>query len=210
MSVVKILLVEDESIEAMDIKRTLESFGYQVPYVASRGEEAVEKALELMPDLILMDIILKGEINGIEAVSEINKLDIPVIYLTAHSEESTIERAKLTGPYGYIIKPYDPIELKYAIELALYKNKMEKQLKESEAKYRLLVECQTDLVVKVDTEGRLLFVSPSYCEMFGKTEEELVGTKFMPLVHEKDIETTKESFSCVFKPLILVIMSNGS
>jgi PAS domain S-box-containing protein len=196
----KILLVEDESIEAMDIKRTLESFGYQVPYVASSGEEAIEKALEIMPDLILMDIILKGDTDGIEAVSKIKELDIPVIYLTAHSEESTIERAKLTEPYGYIIKPYDTTELKYAIELAIYKNQMEKELKESEAKYRLLVEGQTDLVVKADTEGRLLFVSPSYCEMFGKTEEELIGEKFMPLVHVDDHEFTAKSLKCIYSP----------
>jgi CheY-like chemotaxis protein len=116
---VKILLVDDENIEAMDIKQTLKSFGYEIPYVASSGEEAVEKALEIMPDLILMDIILKGDSDGIEAVSKIKNCNIPVIYLTAHSEESTIERAKLTEPYGYIIKPYDRTELKYAIILEL-------------------------------------------------------------------------------------------
>ena len=82
----KILMVEDESIEAMDIKQTLESFGYEVPYVASSGEEAINKALEIMPDLILMDIILKGETDGVEAASRIKSLEIPVIYLTAHSE----------------------------------------------------------------------------------------------------------------------------
>jgi PAS domain S-box-containing protein len=132
MADIKILLVEDESIEAMDIKRTLESFGYEVPYVASRGEEAVDKALEILPDIILMDIILKGDSDGIEAVSRIKELNIPVIYLTAHSEESTIERAKLTEPYGYIIKPYDSTELKYAIDLAVYKNQMEKERKKVE------------------------------------------------------------------------------
>ena len=136
MADVKILLVEDENIEAMDIKRTLESFGYEVPYVVSSSEEAVEKALDMMPDLILMDIILKGDIDGIETVSKIKDLNIPVIYLTAHSEESTIERAKLTEPYGYIIKPYDRAELKYAIELAIYKNQMEKELFESEGLLR--------------------------------------------------------------------------
>lgn len=197
---VKILLVEDEVIVAQDIKRTLESFGYPVPYMATTGEDAIEKALEYMPDIILMDIVLKGELNGIEAVSEIKNLDIPVIYLTAHSEESTIDRAKLTAPAGYIIKPYDPMELKYAIELALYKNRMEKKLKESEAKYRLLVEGQTDLIVKTDTEGRLLFVSPSYCEMFGKKEEELLGEKFLPMVHEDDQESTSESMQCIYNP----------
>jgi two-component sensor histidine kinase/CheY-like chemotaxis protein len=127
----KILLVENESLEAMDIKRALESFGYDVPYVASSGEEAIEKALEIMPDLILMDIVLKGDTDGIEAVSKIKDLNIPVIYLTAHSKESTIERAKLTGPYGYIIKPYDRTELKYAIELAINKNQMEKEINKS-------------------------------------------------------------------------------
>lgn len=105
----KILLVEDESIEALDIKHTLESFGYEVPYVASTGEEAVKKALEIMPDLILMDIILKGKTNGIDAALEIKKFNIPVIFLTAHPEESTIERAKLTEPYGYLTKPYNTI-----------------------------------------------------------------------------------------------------
>lgn len=197
---VKILLVEDEVIVAQDIKRTLESFGYSVPYIATTGEDAVQKALEFMPDLILMDIVLKGEINGIEAVSEIKNLNIPVIYLTAHSEESTIERAKLTAPAGYIIKPYDPMELKYAIELAIYKNKMETKLKENESKYRLLVEGQTDLIVKTDIGGRFLFVSPSYCEMFGKTEEELLGEKFLPLVYEEDQESTSESLQCIYNP----------
>lgn len=197
---VKILLVEDEVIVAQDIKRTLESFGYSVPYIATTGEDAVQKALEFMPDLILMDIVLKGEINGIEAVSGIKNLNIPVIYLTAHSEESTIERAKLTAPAGYIIKPYDPMELKYAIELAIYKNKMETKLKENESKYRLLVEGQTDLIVKTDIGGRFLFVSPSYCEMFGKTEEELLGEKFLPLVYEEDQESTSESLQCIYNP----------
>jgi CheY-like chemotaxis protein len=131
MADTKILLVEDESIEAMDIKRTLESLGYEVPYVAASGEEAIEKATEIVPDLILMDIVLKGEIDGIGAVSKIRDLNIPVIYLTAHSEDSTIERAKLTEPAGYIIKPYDGTELKYAVELAIYKNQMEKKEEKS-------------------------------------------------------------------------------
>lgn len=93
MSDIKILLVEDESVEAMELKRTLEFLGYEVPYVASTAEEAVNKALEIMPELVLMDIILKGDSDGIEAASKIKKLNLPLIYLTAHSEEPTIERA---------------------------------------------------------------------------------------------------------------------
>lgn len=118
--------MEDDCIEAMDIKRTLESFGYEVPYVAHRGNDTIIKAIEIRPDLILVDIILKGDKNGIDVASELKDSLIPIIYLTAHSEDSTVQKAKLTGPYGYIIKPYDSSELKYAIELALYKSKMKK------------------------------------------------------------------------------------
>lgn len=173
---VKILMVEDESIEAMDIKQTLESFGYEVPYVASSGEEAINKALEIMPDLILMDIILKGETDGVEAASRIKSLEIPVIYLTAHSEESTIERAKLTEPYGYIIKPYEHTELKYAIELALYKHKTEIKLKESEKQYRSILENIQDAYVRVNTDGRIIMVSPSAASMYGfDSPQEMIG-----------------------------------
>jgi len=94
-----------------------------------------------------MDIILKGNIDGIEAISKIQELDIPFIYLTAHSEEHTIERAKLTGPSGYIIKPYDATELKYAIELAIYKNQMEKKLKKSEKEYRNLYNSKSFMIM---------------------------------------------------------------
>jgi CheY-like chemotaxis protein len=135
MGDITILLVEDESVESIDIKRTLESFGYQVPYVAPNGQEAIYKALELKPDLILIDINLEGEIDGFEAISKIKELDIPFIYLTAHPEESTIEKTKLTEPERYIIKPYNSTELKYAIDLAVQKNRIWKELKISENKY---------------------------------------------------------------------------
>ncbi|NMO08459.1 PAS domain S-box protein [Methanobacterium subterraneum] len=171
----KILLVEDESIEALDIKRTLESFGYEVPYVASNGEEAVKKALEIKPDLILMDIILKGKTDGIDAALEIKKFNIPVIFLTAHPEESTIERAKLTEPYGYLTKPYNTIELKYSIELAIYRNKMQEELKESEKNYRNLFETMDQGVVYQDKNGEILSANPAAEEILGLTINEMQG-----------------------------------
>ncbi|MBI5680661.1 MAG: PAS domain S-box protein [Methanobacterium sp.] len=170
-----ILLVEDESIEAMDIKRTLELYGYKVPYVASNGEEAVRKALEIMPDLILMDIVLKGEIDGIEAASKIKELNIPVIYLTAHSEDSTIQRAFVTEPYAYILKPFDAKELKFAVELAIYKHESNKKISESEKSYRTLSENLQGIVYRVSLRenGNMYFFNDRVTEMTGYSPEEL-------------------------------------
>jgi len=182
MADVKILLVEDESIEAMDIKRTLESFGYEVPYVASSGEDAIKEAPAILPDLILMDIILNGEINGIQVANEIEKLNIPVIYLTAHTEESTVQKAKLTDPYGYIIKPYEQKDLKNAIDIAIYKHDLESKLKSSENKYRSIVENVLDAYFRGDTEGHIIMASPSATKMFKFTSpEEMIGIHVLSL-----------------------------
>ena len=129
MSGDKILLVEDDSIEAMDIQRSLESYDFEVPYVASSGDEALEKISDIKPDLVLMDIVLKGEKNGIDVANNIKDLDIPVIFLTAHSDDLTMEKVKLTEPYGYLKKPYDIVEMKYAIEFAIHKNRHDKSIK---------------------------------------------------------------------------------
>lgn len=170
----KILIVEDDSISAMDIKKTVESFGYSVPYVASSGKEAIRKASEIEPDLILMDIILKREIDGIEAISKIKELNMPFIYLTTHSEEHTIKRAKITEPSGYIIKPFDSKELKYAIELALYKSSQEKKIKESEVIFRSVYENSFDAILLTKPDGSILSANPAAQKMFARTEKEII------------------------------------
>jgi len=121
-----ILIVEDEGIVAIDIRNTLERLGYGVGSVVSYGEEAVTRAAETMPDLVLMDIMLKGHMDGIEAADLIRqRLDIPVVYLTAHADKSTLERARVTEPFGYVMKPFQERELYTTIEMALYKHSME-------------------------------------------------------------------------------------
>ncbi len=193
MADVKILLVEDESIEAMEIIRTLEFFGYEIPCVASSAEEAVAKALEIMPDLILMDIFLKGDSDGIEAASKIKTLNIPLIYLTAHSEASTIERAKLTEPYGYIIKPYDINELKYAIELAIYKNKMKKALRESEKRYSITLDAVNDGLWDWNIPSGDIFFSNNYYKMLGYDPGEFTNYEsWRLLVHPDDIDSLEK------------------
>ncbi|CAK0762300.1 two-component system, response regulator PdtaR [Gammaproteobacteria bacterium] len=133
MTAARIMIVEDEVITAMDIKQTLEKLGYNVVAIESTGEKAVECACEKKPDLILMDISLAGEIDGIEAAERIYlDSDISVIYLTAYADEKFLERAKVTQPFGYLLKPFNERELHSNIEIALYRKIAEKQLKENQ------------------------------------------------------------------------------
>ncbi len=124
----KILVVEDEIISVMDITQSLKDLGYDTVGVASSGREAIEKAAYMAPDLVLMDIKLKGSMDGVDAAKRIQaRFDIPVIYLTAHSDNETLQRAKISEPHGYILKPFTEQELRVAIEMALYRHKAEKR-----------------------------------------------------------------------------------
>jgi two-component system, response regulator PdtaR len=125
-----IFIVEDEAIVADDIKETLISLGYRVPGMAKSGEVAMEKIRDVQPDLVLMDIHLAGQMDGIETAGKIHVLfNIPVIYLTAYADKDLLDRAKITEPYGYVIKPYDERELHSIIEMALYKHRVEREIK---------------------------------------------------------------------------------
>ncbi len=122
----RILVVEDEHIVAMGIKKMLKSLGYQVTGIASTGEDAINKAESTFPDLVLMDIMLKGDLDGIEAAGEIIKrFDLPVVYLSAYSDSKLLDRAKQTGPSGYIVKPFEEKDLHSSIEMALQKHAVE-------------------------------------------------------------------------------------
>jgi signal transduction histidine kinase len=130
MSGKKILIVEDEVIIAEDIADTLRSFGYAVVGVVSSGKRAIEKAGTLQPDLVLMDIMLPGEIDGIDAAESIrNRFRIPVVYLTAYADETTLQRAALTEPFGYLVKPFEDKELRTTIEIALRRHQAEEKIR---------------------------------------------------------------------------------
>ena len=127
-----VLVVEDETIIARDILSKLQGLGYDVPLVVCSGEEAIEKTGELRPDMVMMDIVIEGKIDGIEAADQIRKrFNIPVVYLTAYADEDILERAKITEPFGYMVKPFDERELHSTIEMALYKHKAAEKLMES-------------------------------------------------------------------------------
>lgn len=126
MAKTNVFVVEDEAIVSKDIQHSLKKLGYNVLGAASTGEKAIEMVGELKPDIVLMDIMLKGQLTGIEASEQIKAhLDIPVIYLTAYADEATLAKAKVTEPYGYIIKPFKEIDIHTSIEMAIYKHSKE-------------------------------------------------------------------------------------
>ncbi len=130
MANTRIMIVEDEWTVAEDIKISLQNLGYAISSVTSSGKEAIQKAEEDRPDLVLMDIVLQGEMDGIEAANQIrSRFNIPIVYLTAYADEKVLERAKITEPSGYIVKPFINEDLKITIEIALYKHKAEKERK---------------------------------------------------------------------------------
>ncbi|UTB32846.1 MAG: response regulator [Methanobacterium sp. ERen5] len=135
MSNERIMIVEDESIVAMGIKHKLEDLGYDVVGIVATGEGAVKTALKTVPDLILMDIVLKGDLDGIEAAQQIHKhQDTPIIYITAYSDEEVLERARITEPYGYILKPFKKSEINANIQMAIYKHKKDRKRSEETKK----------------------------------------------------------------------------
>jgi len=151
MSTATILVVEDEAITAKDLEATLQDLGYAVCGTASSGAEALQKAEANRPDLVLMDIVLQGEMDGIEAAERIRaNWNIPVVYLTAHSDDQTIRRASITEPYGYIVKPFNERELHSNVEISLYKSRMDRLYRESceriEKNLHGTIECISQLI----------------------------------------------------------------
>lgn len=203
MSNTQILIVEDESIVAEDIKATVQKMGYSVSAVVSSGEDAVSEAEEKRPDLILMDIMLRGEMNGIEAAGRIRSTcNIPVIYLTAYADEKIIEEAKLTEPFGYITKPFENRELHSSIEMALYKHKIENRLRESQAWLSAILGSIVDAVVATDINGHVIFMNSIAEKMTGLEHGKAAGKSFeesFNIINEKTAEKLRFPAENLFK-----------
>jgi len=189
MSKAQILIVEDESIVGQDIQKRLKEMGYAVCGIAFSGEEAIEKAAEVRPDLVLMDIMLKGNLDGVEAAQQIyERFNIPVVYLTAYSDNHTLKRAEITQPFGYILKPFEERELHIAVQMALYKHKMEKLLKESEQWFATTLRCISDGVIAVDQNGFITFMNSVAEGLTGWNQQEALGQNVadvFQLIHEE-------------------------
>jgi len=174
MDKVRMLVVEDERIVSMDLQRRLKAMGYEIAGSAVSGEEAIEKAEKLRPDMVLMDIMLDGELDGTEAAEIIRaRFSIPVIYLTAYADSATLERAKITEPFGYILKPFEERELHGHIEIALYKARMEKKLKDSEERYVLATMGANDGLWDWDLKSQTIYFSTRWKSMLGYSDSEI-------------------------------------
>jgi diguanylate cyclase (GGDEF)-like protein/PAS domain S-box-containing protein len=216
----RILIVEDESIVALDIANSLESLGYIVAGQTDRGETAVQIVEEIQPDLVLMDIRLKGQMNGIQAAEQIFTLfDVPIVFLSAHSDTLTLQSAALSQAYGFITKPFEARELKSTIAMALYKHTMTHKLRESEERYALAVRAANDGIWDWNLKKNELYYSIRWKEMLGYKEHE-IGTdpeEWFKRIHPDDqtqvqaslvshLKRTTPHFECEYR----VQHSNGT
>ena len=176
MADVRILIVEDENIVAEEVRLRLKNLGYTIAAIASSGEEAIEKVIATHPDLVLMDIQLQEEMDGVDVAEHIHAhFDIPIIYLTSYSDNDTFQRAKIAEPFGYIIKPFEERELHSAIEVALYRDKMEKKLRESEQWFSATLTSIRDAVIATNKEREIVFMNPVAETLTGWKQEEASG-----------------------------------
>ncbi len=188
MASTKILVVEDEVIVSKTIISQLKQLGYIVTATASSGEMAIAKVVETQPDLILMDIVLKGSMDGITTAAQIREqIDIPIIYLTAYADDSTLQRAKATQPFGYIVKPFTADDLRVAVEIGLFKHQVARELQDNRDQLATLLSSMSDGVIATDAEGMITFMNPAAETLTGWQQDEALGqavTTVFQLINE--------------------------
>jgi PAS domain S-box-containing protein len=198
----RIMIVEDETIIAMELEDRLLDLGYDVAAVVSSGEKAIQIVAEVQPDLIMMDIMLKGEMDGIQAATDIrSRFNIPIIYLTAYADEKTVQRAKMTEPFGYLLKPFEERELQITLNIAFYKHELETKLKQSEQWLAITLKSIGDAVIATDKEGSIVFMNPIAKQLTGWKESEALGQELSQVFHIINEETRRVSQNPVTKVL---------
>jgi PAS domain S-box-containing protein len=203
MDKAQIMVVEDEGLVALEIKEALERMGYEVPNVVASGEAALNKVMTERPDLVLMDIRIQGSKDGIETAREIHdNFNVPVVYLTAHSDEKTLERAKVTGSYGYILKPFKDRSLKAAIEVALFKAKKEKDILGDKKQYSLILRSLNEGVIVTDTKGTIKYVNEAALSILLYNQDQILGKNIIKIFTLFDKETKKPIILPITKTVV--------
>jgi diguanylate cyclase (GGDEF)-like protein/PAS domain S-box-containing protein len=198
----QIMVVEDERVVAADLEMRLRRLGYGVSAVVSSGEEALCRAAETNPDLVLMDIMLAGQIDGVETAARIkDSLNIPVVYLTAHGDAATLQRAKSLEPFGYILKPFDERNLHATLEVALYKAQMERKLRQREEWLAATLKGIGEGVIATDAKGNIVFMNGVAEAMTGYNQEEAAGKGLPEVVRIIHEETRQPMESAAVKAL---------
>ncbi len=188
MEMKTILIVEDEKIIAEDIKNTLVKFKYNVPEIIASGEKAIRRAEELKPDLVLMDIMIEGSINGIVAAKQIYRdFGIPIVFLTAYADDNILEQAAESSPFGYLIKPFEDRELRATIEMAFYKSKMEKRLRRNRNFLLKVIDTVPNNIFVKDKSGKYLMVNDSVANLYNTTPKKMIGKTDKELIARSKI-----------------------
>lgn len=198
-----ILVVEDEYIVALDIQNSLEKFGYTVSAISDSGDNAIQMASEIQPDLVLMDIHLEGDIDGIEAAEIIREhLNIPVVYLTAYADDATLNRAKSTEPLGYLLKPFSEQELKTTIAIALHRYQAERQLRESQQRLAITLKSIGDAIIVADATARVTFMNPTAEALTGWSQQEALGQDIQVVLRLLHAQTRQVLASPMLKAIL--------
>lgn len=185
-----ILIVEDERIIALDLKQRLERFGYEVLGIAHNEESAIASVQERAPDLVLMDIMLGNEMSGIEAADGITKrFGIPIVFLTAYADDETLEQVKSVRPAGYVLKPFKERELYTTIDIALYKNRIDRELRKQEQWFSASLQSVADGLIAADTSGTVRVINPAAQTYTGYSQEEAVGKPLSTVFDTVDAST---------------------
>jgi PAS domain S-box-containing protein len=196
MTPARILILEDDRVVARDIQKQLTRIGHEVLGMAVRGEDAVALALDMRPDLVLMDIRLGGEIDGVEAATRIRKqCQSPVVFLTAYSDDDTLRRASQAEPFGYLLKPFEDSQLRTVIEMALYKHVADQKLRDSERRYATTLSSIGDAVIATDRLARVTFMNPVAVSLTGYSQDEALGlpvSETFRVVHEETREAVED------------------
>ncbi|RKE35752.1 PAS domain S-box-containing protein [Paraburkholderia sp. BL23I1N1] len=176
MAPARILIVEDDRVVARDIAQQMNRAGHTVVGITARGEDALPLAAESAPDLILMDVRLEGELDGIDTARLLREnFNLPVVFLTAYADEETVRRATVTEPFGYVLKPFDDMQLRTVVEMALYKHGAERRLRESEQRYAVTLSSIGDAVIATDRDSRINFINPVAETLTGWPRDEAMG-----------------------------------
>jgi len=189
----KILVVEAKSIDALDIKQRLEQLGYEVPFTVGNGRDAIRLVKQELPHIVLMDIQIQGDIDGIETASIIREeFDLPIVFLSANSDTTTIDRVKSAGPLAFLLKPFEDIEIQTTVEIALHRHKLGKELRANQTWLQTVLWSIGDAVIATDCQNQVVFMNPAAEMLTGFNADNAIGAPIKDVLKLVDENTGRQ------------------